>query len=136
MGHTPVRANSGGVALRDECITVAEVLKNAGYATGGFGKWGLGEYGTQGTPVKQGFDEFVGYYHQIHAHFYYPEYLWKNDTRWPLPGNSAGGRLPGSARGMRNQYAPDEILKHAMNFIRSNSDRPLFLLYPVRYSAC
>jgi len=129
-GHAPVRGNSGGISLRDEDVTLAEVLKEAGYATGGFGKWGLGEIGTAGVPFKQGFDEFVGYYHQIHAHFYYPEYLWKNDIKWPLPGNQAGGRLPGDAHGMRNQYAPDEILDHALHFIRANADRPFFCYVP------
>ena len=126
MGHTPVRSNGGGVPLRDEVITTAEVLKSVGYATGGYGKWGLGESYTSGVPVDQGFDEFVGYYHQVHAHFYYPEYIWKNKVRWPLPGNCAGGRLPGDANGARTQYAPDEILKHATTFIRANADRPFF----------
>src|SRR5215204_4491596 len=41
-GHTPVRNNGLKRYLYDEDVTVAEVLKQAGYATGGFGKWGLG----------------------------------------------------------------------------------------------
>ncbi|MDA2927141.1 arylsulfatase [Acidobacteria bacterium AH-259-G07] len=130
MGHTPVRGNSGGIPLREEDLTVAEVLKQAGYATGCFGKWGLGEAGTSGVATRQGLDEFFGYLHQIHAHFYYPEYLWKNDTKWPLPGNAGGGRLPGNALGKRDQYAPDEIIKHALTFIRANSDRPFFCYLP------
>ncbi len=129
-GHAPVRGNSGGIPLRDEDVTVAEVLKAAGYATGGFGKWGQGEVGTSGVPEKQGFDTFAGYYHQIHAHFYYPEYLWKNSLKWPLTGNEAGGRYPGDGRGQRNQYAPDELLKLAKNFIRANADRPFFCYLP------
>ncbi|MFH1071383.1 MAG: arylsulfatase [Candidatus Glassbacteria bacterium] len=130
MGHAPVRANSGGVPIRDGDVTIAEVLKQAGYATGGFGKWGLGEINTSGVPTRQGFDEFVGYLHQIHAHFYYPEYLWKNEMLWPLPGNQTGGRLPGDAGGQRTQYAPDEILDHALSFIRANQDRPFFCYLP------
>jgi arylsulfatase A len=129
-GHASVRANSGGISMRDEDFTLAEVLKEAGYATGGFGKWGLGEFGTAGVPYKQGFDEFVGYYQQTHAHFYYPEYLWKNDVKWPLLGNQIGGRLPGDAQGQRTQYAPDEILDHALHFIRANADRPFFCYVP------
>ena len=75
MGHTTVRANPGGVPLRDEDVTIAEVLKKAGYATGGFGKWGLGDLDTSGVPERQGFDRFFGYYHQVHAHYFFPEYL-------------------------------------------------------------
>ncbi len=130
MGHTPVRGNSGGIPLRPEDVTVAEVLQEAGYATGIFGKWGLGEFGTDGMPTRQGFDEFAGYLHQIHAHFYYPEYLWKNETKWPLPGNEGGGRYPGDGRGERTQYAPAELLDHALNFIRANQDRPFFAYIP------
>ena len=37
-GHTPVRGNSGGIPLFPQDITIAEVLKKAGYLTGGFGK--------------------------------------------------------------------------------------------------
>src|SRR5262249_10543413 len=57
-GHTPVRANGGGTSLLAEDVTVARVLKQAGYATGGFGKWGLGTEGSPGHPNRQGFDEF------------------------------------------------------------------------------
>jgi arylsulfatase A-like enzyme len=67
-GRTPVRGNSGGIPLFPEDVTVAEVLKNAGYATGGFGKWGLGNQGKDGAAERQGFDLFFGYYNQWHAH--------------------------------------------------------------------
>jgi arylsulfatase A-like enzyme len=67
-GHTSVRANTGGVPLLPEDVTVAEVLQKAGYTTAGFGKWGLGDVGSEGVPWKQGFDTFFGYLHQIHAH--------------------------------------------------------------------
>ncbi|MBD3266261.1 sulfatase-like hydrolase/transferase, partial [bacterium] len=70
MGHTSVRGNTGGIPLRKSDVTLAQVLKKAGYACGGFGKWGLGDLNTDGVPEKHGFDEFFGYYHQIHAHYY------------------------------------------------------------------
>ncbi len=120
-GHTPVRGNSGGIPLAPEDVTVAEVLKGAGYVTGLFGKWGLGEHGTTGVPYKQGFDEFFGYLHQIHAHFYYPEYLWQNERKYPLPGNSDG---------RRGQYTHDEIVSKAMDFLRSHHDEHFFLYVP------
>jgi arylsulfatase A-like enzyme len=74
-GHTLVRANSGGVPLPDAATTVAEVLRQAGYTVGGYGKWGLGDIDTEGVPEKQGFDDFFGYYEQWHAHNYYRPYL-------------------------------------------------------------
>lgn len=77
-GHTTVPAKDGGTALRADDITIAEVLKKAGYATGGFGKWGVGDRGNTGVPEKHGLDVFFGYYHQVHAHTYYPQYLLRN----------------------------------------------------------
>lgn len=117
MGHTSVRANTGGIPLREEDFTVAELLRQAGYATGCFGKWGLGDIGTDGVPWKQGFEEFFGYLHQVHAHFYYPPYLWENDRKFPLPGNEKGGRVT---------YSHDVIVARALEFIRKRRDRPFF----------
>src|SRR5918993_2465451 len=96
-GHTPVRANAGTIPIRHEDVTLAEVLRGAGYRTGGFGKWGLGDAKTSGVPTRQGFDEFFGYLHQIHAHTYFPEFLWDNDRKRQLPGNANGG--PGGSDG-------------------------------------
>ncbi len=120
-GHTPIRGNSGGIALEPSDVTVAEVLKQAGYVTGLFGKWGLGEHGTTGVPYRQGFDEFFGYLHQIHAHFYYPDYLWLGEKRYELPGNRDGGR---------RQYTHDEIVTKAIDFMRRQQDQPFFLYVP------
>ena len=72
MGHTHVRGNAGGPdmskqSLREEDVTVAEVLKSAGYQTALCGKWGLGDDapgGRDGLPRRQGFDFFYGYLNQ------------------------------------------------------------------------
>lgn len=120
MGHTSVRGNTGGIALRDEDVTVAEVLKRSGYATGGYGKWGLGDVGTAGVPEKQGFDEFFGYYHQVHAHDYWTEYLWRNSRKVPMTGE------PGSME----RYTHNRIFEQTLNFIRENKDRPFFCYAP------
>ena len=118
MGHTPVRANAGTVPIAASDYTVVEALKAAGYATGGFGKWGLGDAGTSGAPTRHGFDEFFGYLHQVHAHDYYPEFLWDNERKYPLPGNAGGKRA---------QYSADIIAERSFDFIRKNRNRPFFL---------
>lgn len=87
-GHTPVRSNGGRAPLPAGEMTLARMLKQAGYATGGFGKWGLGAAGTTGVPERQGFDVFFGYYDQRHAHTFYPRYLLRNSERVPLKGNT------------------------------------------------
>ncbi len=121
-GHTTVRGNAGKggrVPLREEDVTVAEVLKSAGYATGITGKWGLGEPNTPGVPNKQGFDEWLGYLNQRNAHSYYPPYLWRNQTKTPLTGN-AGGK--------KTEYSHDMFTAFALEFIRKHKSEP-FLLY-------
>ncbi len=120
-GHTPVRNNGGYRFLYAEDVTVAEVLQKAGYATGGFGKWGLGTEASAGAPWKQGFDEFFGFLHQVHAHFYYPYWLWTNDTRFLLPENEGRKRV---------RYSHDEIHKQALEFIRRHKDKPFFCYLP------
>lgn len=120
-GHAPIRANGGGNPLRDSDITLPEVLKNADYATGGFGKWGLGTEDTSGAAIKQGFDHFFGYLHQVHAHFYYPYWVWDDDRRFILPQNEGG---------KHETYSHDLILARGLDFIRQNKDRPFFCYLP------
>ena len=129
MGHTSVRGNSGGIPLLDEDVTIAEVLKRAGYATGGFGKWGLGDAGTAGVATRQGFDTFFGYYDQVHAHSYYPAYLWRDDRKYFLPGNS-GRTSDGLTGEVRGQYAHDEIQTKVLDFIQANREVPFFCYVP------
>jgi arylsulfatase A-like enzyme len=128
-GHAPLRGNSGGVPIRDADVTLAEVLKQAGYATGGYGKWGLGDAETTGSPYRQGFDEFFGYYDQVHAHSYYPDYLWLNDRKIALPGNQAR-RSDGLTGDKRGTYSADAVMQRARSFIRRNKDRPFFCYIP------
>ncbi len=122
-GHTPVRNNGLDRHLYDEDVTVAEVLKRVGYATGGFGKWGLGRENTPGVAVKQGFDTWFGQYSQTHAHFYYPYYLMKDLERVPLPENE------GKRRG---RYAQDVIHQQALTFIenQARAGKPFFAYLP------
>src|SRR5687767_2312020 len=82
-GHTRIRGNAR-YPLSPEDVTVAEVLKSAGYRTALIGKWGLGEADTTGVPNRQGFDYFFGYLNQRHAHNYYPSFLWRSSTQHNL----------------------------------------------------
>lgn len=121
MGHTSVRGNTGGQSLAASDVTMAMVLKQAGYTTGGFGKWGLGDRGTPGAPPKKGFDEFFGYLHQVHAHNYYPKVLVHNEDLYPLPGND--GRKG-------TTYSQDVISEKALGFIERNRQQPFFCYFP------
>ena len=122
-GHTSVRSNKGTPIRTDE-VTVAEVLKKAGYATGGFGKWGLGGRGSTGVPEKHGFDIFFGYYNQGMAHTYYPTHLDLNSEEYPLEGNE--GYTDHGAK-----FSHYVIWDKAMQFLKENKDKPFFLYLPV-----
>jgi arylsulfatase A-like enzyme len=121
-GHAEVRGNRL-VPLRPEDVTVAELLKGAGYATALIGKWGLGEPGSTGIPNHKGFDYFFGYLNQVHAHNYYPDYLWRNQEKVPLEGN-------GVEKGVavkRAQYSHDLFTKEALAFVEKHKAGPFFL---------
>ena len=146
-GHAFIRSNraikpEGQYPIPASEVTIAEILGKHGYATGAFGKWGLGGPGTAGEPLKQGLDRFFGYNCQGHAHSYYPSYLWSDakrirlDNDPPVPGHAS---LPKGAdpndpasyeRFKGTDYAPDRINKQVLAFIRANKDRPFFCYYP------
>ncbi|MFN7706633.1 MAG: sulfatase-like hydrolase/transferase, partial [bacterium] len=117
-GHTSVRANGGGTPLRSNEITIASMLKDRGYATGGFGKWGCGGRDSTGVPEKHGFDTFFGYYDQVHAHSFYPPYLIRNSEEVPLEGNNGG-----SSGKTYSQYVIHDAAK---TFIREHATEPFF----------
>jgi arylsulfatase len=112
----------GQTPLPDAEITIAELLKSRGYATGAIGKWGLGQVGTTGDPNEQGFDLFYGYYCQTQAHNHYPKFLWRNGVKELLPGNNA------TRTGQT--YAQDRFTEEALQFVRQHKDEPFFLYLP------
>lgn len=125
-GNTYIRGNKstppeGQYPLAAENLTVAEIMKEAGYATGAFGKWGLGMHDNEGSPNAQGFDEFFGFLCQAVAHRYYPEYIWHNNNKVYLEGNDWSHT---------KVYAPDVIHQNTLEFIRKNQKNPFFLYVP------
>ncbi len=146
LGHAYVRNNvsvkpEGQLPIPDAEVTMAEMLKPAGYATGAVGKWGLGPVGSSGDPNRQGFDLFYGYNCQAHAHSHYPDYLWRNDQRVPLdnsppvPGHAKlpGGADPNDPASYRafvgKDWAPERMIGAALEFVRENKSRPFFLYF-------
>jgi len=134
-GHAHIRGNAGKErpevqVLRDSDVTVAEVLKKAGYATALCGKWGLGDEGTIGTPNKQGFDYFFGYFNQFHAHNYYPAYLIQNESRYPLKNVVPGeGPFGFGVATKKVEYSADLITREALKWLEQHKDGPFFLYY-------
>lgn len=158
-GHAPIRANHsarGQDHLADSDITIAEILKRSGYATGFFGKWGIGLPGTPGTPDKQGFDEAFGFYDQSRAHTFFPHYLFRNGQKIDYPGNLGfdmdhmygENRKPAASRDAANHYdseghlippgIPDRsqavyseavIEDAAIDFVKRYQEGPFFLYF-------
>ena len=135
-GHAQIRGNKqiggkegwklgstigGQWPLKEGTVTVAKILKDAGYTTGAFGKWGLGRAGTTGDPNKQGFDRFYGYICQRQAHTFYPNHLWSDgQIQWIKENEGSKEEI----------YSHDLIAEEALKFVRANKDRPFFLYVP------
>ncbi|MEG1649235.1 MAG: arylsulfatase [Rikenellaceae bacterium] len=120
-GHASIRGNLGiqlpngeryDSSVEDKEVTVAEVIKDKGYTSACIGKWGLGAPESEGHPLNQGFDYFFGYLGQANAHRYYPPFLWENNKKVNLD---------------KKVYTHDLIMNKALDFIKTNSDKPFFL---------
>jgi arylsulfatase A-like enzyme len=116
-GHAAIRGNQevkpeGQLPMPADTVTVAHMLKKAGYKTGLIGKWGLGHPGSASTPDKMGFDYFFGYNCQREAHEYYPQHLWRNTEKVMLNGE---------------KYSHDLMAEDALEFVRDNKTGPFFL---------
>jgi arylsulfatase len=131
----------GQLPIPDSTITIAKVLKNAGYKTALVGKWGLGAPMTAGIPNRQGFDYFFGSLCQRQDHQYYPVHLWEDIYRVPLnnklqdpnikfPANLDPHDPKNYEAYSQEDYAPDLMIKAALRFIDQNKDQPFFLYFP------
>lgn len=123
-GHSQIRGNKeikpeGQQPMQEGTYTLGKLMQSAGYATGIFGKWGLGYPGSVSVPTTMGFDEFFGYNCQREAHSYYPEHLWHNNDTVFLHANDREGR---------QVYSQDLIHEQALKFIRDNKERPFFAM--------
>jgi len=115
--------DNGLVFLDKTDLTIAKAMQNAGYVTGGIGKWGLGNPGSTGSPDKQGFDHFYGYLDQVHAHNHYTDWLWEDGKRSEILGN---------ANKKEQTYVHDLLEDKTMDFIQkyADGDKPFFLYLP------
>lgn len=126
-GHGRIRNNGshlkpvgkGQPALLPEDVTIAEVLKQAGYATGVIGKWGCGDEGSTGVPNDQGFDHWFGYLDQTDAHHYYPPFLSRNHEKVLYPDNPE----------KRAHYSHDMFTQEGVEFIKTHAQKQPFFLY-------
>jgi arylsulfatase A-like enzyme len=123
-----------GLYLTNRDVTVAKVLKDAGYSTGLIGKWGLGLMkegapdAEQGLPRRQGFDYFYGYLTHGHAHNYYPDFLWRNESKAPLANVlSKNPEYKGLVAEKKVDYAHDFLANDSLKFVREHKDQPFFL---------
>lgn len=121
-------------------ITIASMLKKAGYTTGCVGKWGLGYPTSESTPNKMGFDFFYGYNCQRQAHTYFPPFLWKNDQREYLPNKLLvpGTKLDKGAdpydeksyeKYKQKVYSCDRMYEEILDFVERSKDEPFFLAW-------
>jgi len=111
-GHSWIRGN-GEIPLREEDVTLAMALKDAGYRTAVIGKWGLGIPGTAGLPPKKGFDYSFGFLDHRHAHRQFTDHLYRN------------GEMV--ATDVEHDYANDLFTREAAAFIEREDPKPFFL---------
>ncbi|MFC4992814.1 arylsulfatase [Rubritalea tangerina] len=101
--------------LGSDCVTLAEVLRSAGYATYGVGKWHVGE---KVLPTERGFDEYYGYLKGYEAD------QWSAKKHYRLP----RGRKE-EVRHRQPYYATDAFSDYAVEFIKQGQarEKPFFL---------
>jgi arylsulfatase A-like enzyme len=135
MGHAKIRGN-GTHSLGPEDNNFAKELKKAGYQTAIIGKWDSGVAGSTGEPSRQGFDYSFGYLHQIDAHNFYPDHLWRNGERVELPNEVivadrgyAKGR--GTVATKREVYSHDLFMEESLQWIEQNKENPFLLFLAV-----
>lgn len=135
-GHCSVRGNGNGQLVGDEELTLAKVFKNVGYVTGAIGKWGIGHPPPLDDPQKKGFDYFYGYINMMHAHNFFPEFLYENGIKVPLKNKIArvNGKNPWDkypegtgVASVKEEYVHDLFDRKALDFLDKNRENKFFL---------
>lgn len=147
LGHAEIRGNlqasvnfpqfkEGQHPISADAFTIARMFRQAGFATGAMGKWGLGPAGSTGDPNQHGFDLFFGYNCQAVAHSYYPKHLWRNGEQVDINENPIPGHAKRPAGTIRmdewigGTYASVPILQEALKFIDEHKQGRFFLYLP------
>mgnify|MGYP002623739732 CR=1 FL=1 len=112
-GHCRIRGTDEK-AFIDRERTLPEVMLMAGLDTAMFGSWKVGDEKTPGVPTAQGFQESFVDLNPTHARDFYPNYLWRNDRRQPIPGNQNNGR---------QHYSLDMVTDEAVDYIHRKGVR-------------
>ena len=126
--------------LPSNTITIAKLLKQSGYTTGMFGKWGLGAPHTQSIPTTMGFDYFFGYNCQRQAHTYTPLHLYENEKRFHLANDTVApnakidkdadpNAVESYAKYTQPFYAPDVSYEKMIGFVDSVKEEDPFFIY-------
>lgn len=118
-GNTYLRGN-GPFHLREQDLTVAEILKKAGYKTGMVGKSCVtGDVKDPQIPHNCGFDYFYGTLDHRTGHWHYPNQVFSQGKPVKIEGNN--GKTG-------NVYIEDVFTERSLEFIEQNKDSPFFLL--------
>jgi arylsulfatase A len=119
-----------GQKLAPDTMTIARMLRSAGYATGIFGKWGLGTKVGLNAPNAQGFDEWYGLCDQGNAHFHYPLEVWNNEKKVKIPENKGLRKKGNYGDAKEGVYIHDRFTEKAIDFIDRHKDGPFFVYLP------
>jgi arylsulfatase A-like enzyme len=111
--------NSNTVQLRDIDVTMAHVLKHAGYDTALFGKYSIGSQMGVTDPLAMGFDTWYGMYSILEGHRQYPNILWRDGRKLRIETNEGG---------KKGAYAQELFTNEAIDYIGQPHDNPFFVV--------
>ncbi len=111
--------NSNTVQLREIDVTLAHVLKYAGYDTALFGKYSIGSQMGVTDPLAMGFDTWYGMYSILEGHRQYPHFLWRDGQKVRLEENEGG---------KRGTYAQERFTEEAIDYISDPHENPFFVM--------